>query len=197
MFLAVPAVACDGHKGGTTEASAIKASSTKSGCTAAEKAACAAMGKTCAKDTKAATTTASSEGKTCTKGSAKTADASLPNGHPVVSIADAQKCAKSTTAFLNVNKMTCNGCVAHVTKTLGSMDGTCAVDVNLDKASATVVFHADKVDADKMIGAISKAGYAATLASVEEIDKDALAACKERCANVSCSGKKDDKTSEI
>lgn len=196
-FLASPAFACDGKK---TEASkttetAVKASATKTaagGCTAAEKAACAAKGVTCAETAK----TAGTKG-TCGMSGVTTADAKLPNGHPVISVADAQKCAESTTAFLNVNKMTCGGCVAHVTKLLGEMDGVCAVDVNLEKAAAVVVYHADKVKPEGMIAAIDKAGYEASLTETSKIDKAALEACQSRCANVGTCTKKTQETKEI
>jgi copper chaperone CopZ len=104
------------------------ADATKTGhsCTAAEMAKCGA-------DKKAGASTAK-----------------LPNGHPALTVAEAMKCKDgSMVAFLAVDKMTCQGCVDHISKTIGSMDGVCAVDVNLKKASATVVFHADKVKADR------------------------------------------------
>lgn len=206
-FLVSPAFACDGSKakagetatkasatksGCTADAKATQASADKSGCTAAEKAACAAKGVTCAE-------TAKADGKKSCAGmtGVTTADAKLPNGHPVVSVTDAQKCGDATTAFLTVNKMTCGGCVAHVNKTLGEMDGVCAIDVNLEKASATVVYHAEKVDADKMIAAIQKAGYEASLTEFAKIDKAALEACKTKCANTGACDKKEAKTTDI
>ncbi len=128
-------------KAAETTETANQASATKGGCTTAEKAACAAKGIKCSTTSKGC---ASMTG-------VKTAGAKLPNGHPVIAIADAQKCASSTTAFLSVDKMTCGGCVSHVNKTLGEMDGVCAVDINLEKASATVVYHADKVTTETMI----------------------------------------------
>ena len=128
--------------------------------------------------------------------------AKLPNGHPVQTVAEAIKCeGGSMVAFLAVDKMTCQGCVDHISKTLGSMDGVCAVDVNLKKASATVVFHADKVKADAMVMAINKAGYVAKMKTDCTDDMKAVFGdnCSEKskksCANM-CKDKADTKNSE-
>jgi copper ion binding protein len=128
--------------------------------------------------------------------------AKLPNGHPVQTVADAMKCESgSMVAFLAVDKMTCQGCVDHVSKTLGSIDGVCAVDVNLKKASATVVFHNDKVKTDEMITAINKAGYVASMKTECTDDMKALFGdnykdkCQKSCANT-CKGKAGSKNSE-
>jgi copper ion binding protein len=156
------------------------ADATKSGhtCTAAEKAKCGADKK---------------EGASTAK---------LPNGHPAQTVAEALKCESgSMIAFLAVDKMTCQGCVDHISKTIGSMDGVCAVDVNLKKASATVVFHADKVKADDMVMAINKAGYVAKMKTECSDDMKAVFGdnCSEKtkksCANM-CKGKADTKDSE-
>jgi copper ion binding protein len=189
LLFAVSAFACDGSS------TAKKTTAQAAGCGPSEQAACAATGKVCPGMEKAKTTSAS---------------ATLPNGHPTQSIADAQKCAGSATAFLSVNKMTCENCVTQVTKTLTSIDGVCAVDVSLDKAAATVVYHADKVNTDQMAQAITKAGYTASLMSMDQVDKAQLkelcqqlcgdhctGACKEHCANACTAKAKTDKTSEI
>jgi copper ion binding protein len=156
------------------------ADATKSGhsCTAAERAKCGADKK---------------EGASSAK---------LPNGHPVQTVAEAMKCeGGSMVAFLAVDKMTCQGCVDHISKTLGSMDGVCAVDVNLKKASATVVFHADKMKADAMVAAINKAGYVATMKTECTDDMKAVFGdnykekCQKSCANM-CKDKADTKNSE-
>ena len=128
--------------------------------------------------------------------------AKLPNGHPALTVADAMKCKDgSMVAFLAVDKMTCQNCVDHVIKTVGSLDGVCAVDVNLKKASATVVFHADKVKADAMVTAINKAGYVAAMKTECTEDMKAVFGencseqAKKACANM-CKEKKDTKNSE-
>jgi copper chaperone CopZ len=193
-LLAAPLFACDGESQGTAAATVEKASaSSPAGCSAEVKAGCAATGKVCPGAGKTATTTAA---------------ATLPNGHPQVSVAEAQKCTRSTTAFLTVNKMTCNGCVTQVTKTLGAMDGVCAVDVSLANAAATVVYHANEVSPEQMSEAIGKAGYAASLTDLEKVDQEKLkqlcaqlcggscrGKCKEHCANA-CRGASETKPAE-
>jgi copper ion binding protein len=126
----------------------------------------------------------------------------LQNGHPAVAVSEAMKCEKgSMVAFLAVDKMTCQGCVDHVTKTLGTFDGVCAVDVNLKKASATVVFHNDKVKTDDMVAAINKAGYVASMKTECTDDMKAVFGddykekCQKSCANM-CKGKQEAKQSE-
>jgi copper ion binding protein len=128
--------------------------------------------------------------------------AKLPNGHPALTVAEAMQCKDgSMVAFLAVDKMTCQSCVDHVSKTLGAMDGVCAVDVNLKKASATVVFHADKVKTDAMVAAINKAGYVANMKTECTDDMKAVFGencseqAKKACANM-CKEKKDTKNSE-
>ncbi len=102
-------------------------------------------------------------------------EAKLPNGHAAQTVADAMKCeANPMVVFLSVDKMTCQGCVDHITKVLGAMDGVCAVDVNLKAASASVVFHSDKVKTDDMVSAINKAGYVAAMKTDYSSDMKAL-----------------------
>jgi copper ion binding protein len=191
LLFAVSAFACDGSS------TAKKTTAQAAGCGPAEQAACAATGKVCPGMQKAKVTSA---------------DATLPNGHPVQTVAEAQKCDGSTTAFLSVQKMTCDNCVGQVTQALTKIDGVCAIDVSLDKAEATVVYHADKVNTDQMTQAITSAGYTASLMSMDQVDKAQLkelckqlcgdhctGACKEHCANA-CTAKaksKTEKTSEI
>jgi len=156
------------------------AAATKSGhtCTAAEKAKCGADKK---------------EGASSAK---------LPNGHAVQTVAEALKSeGGSMVAFLAVDKMTCQSCVDHISKIIGSMDGVYAVDVNLKKASTTVVFHADKVKTDDMVAAINKAGYVAKMKTEFSDDMKAVFGdnysekSKNSCANLS-KDKADTKNSE-
>jgi copper ion binding protein len=128
--------------------------------------------------------------------------AKLPNGHPVQTVAEALKPeGGSMVAFLAVDKMTCQSCVDHISKIIGSMDGVYAVDVNLKKASTTVVFHADKVKTDDMVAAINKAGYVAKMKTEFNDDMKAVFGdnysekSKKSCANLS-KDKADTKNSE-
>lgn len=218
-LVAAPAIfACDaaktGDKASTTSCSGAKvttasadskdkvtatnvgASCTKDGakagasCTAAEKAACAA---------KAGTSTAS-----CMSGAkTTTADATLPNGHPALSVADALQCGTAMVAFVNVDKMTCGGCVAGVNKAVGSIDGVCAVETSLDKKMSTIVFHPDKVKTDDLVASITKAGFVATMKQDCTDDMKAVfganfdpSKCAKVCANSATCTKKDTKNSE-
>lgn len=180
-------------------------------CTAAEKAACAAKtgttaGATCTEAEKAACAakTGTTAGATCTSGAkATTAGATLPNGHPDLKVADALKCGTAMVAFVNVEKMTCAGCVSGVNKAVGSIDGVCAVETSLDKKTSTIVFHPDKVKTDDLVATITKAGFTATMKSECTEDMKAVfgadfdpAKCAKVCANSAACSKKDTKSSE-
>jgi len=172
-FMVAPAaMACGGSKSTDAKASCSgKAEATKTGAD-------------CAKTCTAA--------KTCTGAKTTEAVETMPNGHPMMTVAEAMKCPDAKIAFMNVNKMMCGSCVEHVTKTLGSIEGVCAVDVNLKNASATVVFHPSQVKTDDMIKAIDKAGYAATMKT--ECTAEMKAVCGsdcpfDRCANMVKAGK--------
>lgn len=193
------------------ETGAAKTGSTSgASCTAAEKAACAAKGTTagasCTAAEKAACAakTGTTVGATCTSGAkATTAGATLPNGHPDLKVADALQCGTAMVAFVNVEKMTCAGCVAGVNKAVGSIDGVCAVETSLDKKSSTIVFHPDKVKTDDLIASITKAGFTASLKQDCSDDMKAVfgenfdaTKCAKVCANSATCTKKDTKSSE-
>lgn len=201
-FMVAPAaMACDGAKAEKADAKAscsskakvttadatkteAKATMAGSSCSkSADKANATKAGANCTKGAKASADCA----KVCTGAKTTTADATLPNGHPMLSVSDALKCGEAKVAFMNVNKMTCGSCVSHVNKTVGSMDGVCAVDVNLEKASATIVFHPTKVKADDMVAAINKAGYEASMKTECTEDMKAVFGedwSSEKCASV-------------
>lgn len=205
-----PGCVCPSGKGTATKASAndkmtvtpaVATSDTKisvnltgeSGCPMSKSADATKAGKSCTAAERAKCGMDKKEGASSAK---------LPNGHPVQTVADAMKCESgSMVAFLAVDKMTCQSCVDHITKTLGSMDGVCAVDVNLKKASATVVFHADKVKPDDMVMAINKAGYVAKMKTECADDMKTVFGdnykekCQKSCANT-CKEKADTKNSE-
>lgn len=60
----------------------------------------------------------------------------------------------------NVEKMMCGGCVSAVEKALQRLDGVEKVVVDLDTKTATVD---GSVDSDRVIAALTEAGYPATL----------------------------------
>ena len=65
------------------------------------------------------------------------------------------------TVVLNVQGMSCDACVRHVTRALEGMRGVNHVDVSLKEASATVEYDAAKVDLQALQAAIGDAGYRA------------------------------------
>ncbi|MHB1668983.1 MAG: CopZ family metallochaperone [Thiomonas sp.] len=63
------------------------------------------------------------------------------------------------TTTLHVTGMTCQHCVAAVTKSLKSVAGVQSADVNLEQASATVTGSAPT---QALVEAVVRAGYTAT-----------------------------------
>lgn len=64
---------------------------------------------------------------------------------------------------LNIDGMTCNGCVASVTKILQSVDGVASATVGLADKRAEVTFDATKTSVDALIAAVEDGGYDASL----------------------------------
>jgi len=64
---------------------------------------------------------------------------------------------------LNIDGMTCNGCVASVTKILQGVDGVASVEVSLADKRAEVAFDATKTSVDALIAAVEDGGYDASL----------------------------------
>ena len=64
---------------------------------------------------------------------------------------------------LNIEGMTCQMCVQHVTKALQSTSGVSKAEVNLETKSALV--EGDNFDNDRLIEAVSEAGYTAQISS--------------------------------
>ena len=64
---------------------------------------------------------------------------------------------------LNIDGMTCNGCVASVTKILQGMDGVASAEVSLADKRAEVAFDATKTSVDALIAAVEDGGYDASL----------------------------------
>jgi copper chaperone len=96
--------------------------------------------------------------------------------------------------MLNVSNMTCNGCVAHVTKALSAVDGVSDVKVSLEKGTAEVKFATAKVQPEMLTAAVVKAGYPAQFADAQVTTADAKgcdpAACKAKgCDPAACKTK--------
>lgn len=63
---------------------------------------------------------------------------------------------------LNIEGMTCDMCVKHVTEALTHIVGVTAVKVSLENNKADVGFDPDKTTISDMIGAVTEEGYAAS-----------------------------------
>ncbi|MCL5888207.1 MAG: heavy metal translocating P-type ATPase [Actinobacteria bacterium] len=70
--------------------------------------------------------------------------------------------AEQETTTFAISGMTCASCVAVIEKTLGVTDGVSKASVNLASETATVVFDPAVIDADGIVGAITKVGFKAT-----------------------------------
>jgi copper chaperone len=66
------------------------------------------------------------------------------------------------TTVLKINGMTCQGCVASVTRVLKSVDGVSAAKVSLEENQARVDFDDSKVSVIALKNAIQDAGYEVT-----------------------------------
>jgi len=67
--------------------------------------------------------------------------------------------AKTETATISVKGMTCDDCVATVTKALEKVEGVTSVDVCLKSGSAKVSFDPQKTSVKALETAIADAGY--------------------------------------
>ena len=64
---------------------------------------------------------------------------------------------KATT--INVQGMTCGGCVASVTRALQALDGVDKVSVSLERKEASVDYDPARIDEQKLRAAIEDAGF--------------------------------------
>lgn len=64
---------------------------------------------------------------------------------------------------LNVEGMTCGGCVKSVTRILENTDGVAKAEVSLENKSAVIEFDATKTNVDALIEAIEDGGFDASL----------------------------------
>ncbi|PJO78613.1 copper ion binding protein [Neisseria brasiliensis] len=66
------------------------------------------------------------------------------------------------TITLNVEGMTCGGCVKSVTRILENTDGVTKAEVSLENKNAVIEFDAAKTNADALIEAIEDGGFDAS-----------------------------------
>ncbi|MCK5153403.1 MAG: cation-translocating P-type ATPase, partial [Spirochaetales bacterium] len=73
---------------------------------------------------------------------------------------------------LDIEGMTCASCVAHVEKGIKNVGGIDMASVNLATEKATVSYDPDSVDIEKIINAVSGAGYRASVYSGENDESE-------------------------
>lgn len=64
---------------------------------------------------------------------------------------------------INIDGMSCNGCVGKVTKTLEKIEGVKTAQVTLKPGSATVLYDNQQTDSDALMKAVAGLGYKANL----------------------------------
>ena len=69
-----------------------------------------------------------------------------------------------TTITLNIDGMTCGGCVKSVTKVLNDLDGVRSATVSLENKNAQVEFDEGKIQIAQLVEAVEDAGYDARAA---------------------------------
>ena len=68
------------------------------------------------------------------------------------------------TITLNIDGMTCGGCVKSVTKVLNGLDGVRSATVSLENKNAQVEFDEGKIQIAQLVEAVGDAGYDARAA---------------------------------
>ena len=63
------------------------------------------------------------------------------------------------TITLNIDGMTCGGCVKSVTKVLNDLDGVRSATVSLENKNAQVEFDEGKIQMAQLVEAVEDAGY--------------------------------------
>ncbi|MBU5617821.1 cation transporter [Psychrobacter sp. TAE2020] len=69
------------------------------------------------------------------------------------------------TRIINIDGMTCGGCVASVHTATADIDGLNTISIELADNLATVSFEDSKTSAEKIAAAIDDAGFDATVAN--------------------------------
>lgn len=63
------------------------------------------------------------------------------------------------TLNLQIEGMTCNGCVKSINQALSTLEGIIRADVSLEEKKAHVAFDETKIQADRIIEAVEDAGF--------------------------------------
>ena len=69
------------------------------------------------------------------------------------------------TRVINVEGMTCGGCVKSVDSAVSQLQGVESVDVDLEGNKASVTYHASTVTVEAIVEAIEDAGFDASVAA--------------------------------
>lgn len=69
------------------------------------------------------------------------------------------------TRIINIDGMTCQGCVASIHNATANIDGLTSMSIDLSANNATVTFDDSQTSADKIASAIDDAGFDATVAN--------------------------------
>ena len=72
------------------------------------------------------------------------------------------------TRIINIDGMTCGGCVSSVHTATSEIDGLESITINLSDKCATVTFDDDKTSAETIAAAIDDAGFEASVASAQQ-----------------------------
>lgn len=67
------------------------------------------------------------------------------------------------TITLNIDGMTCNGCVKSVTNALNQVDGVTQTDVSLEQNNAKISFDDSKTSVASLAQAVEDAGFEASV----------------------------------
>lgn len=67
------------------------------------------------------------------------------------------------TLTLNIDGMSCGGCVKSVTRILADIDGVAKAEVSLENKNAVIEFDPAKTNASALIDALEDGGYDAAL----------------------------------
>ncbi len=63
------------------------------------------------------------------------------------------------TVTLNIDGMTCGGCVKSVTRLLEGVEGVEKAEVSLENKNAVITFDESKTDADALIDTVEDGGF--------------------------------------
>jgi len=96
------------------------------------------------------------------------------------------------TVNINIEGMTCNGCVQKVESTLKKVEGVSETSVKLASNSATVTYDVDKTNENSLTKAVNSTGFKAV--SVKEAKKQDNVSKKAGCDGKCCSSAKKTKT---